>query len=310
VSPAVHGTSGLKRTISPVEVARAAGENAVFTMDAVQASLEFAELVKRSNELGKEPPLDRACLLVSSVFEKSTAVETGLAQLDDLAEMATRRAGGATDSYAITGALLAALFQDAGFRGNERNYNDPRNSLVASVLERRIGIPITLSIVLMETARRLGVQLSGVGLPGHFVVAFPDATSKLFIDTFDRGRIIDTADCVRLVDKQPVRITWTERFLEPVPPRAILKRVLLNLKNALSQGKNYASALTAIELQLALDPSDPTELRDRGILFARLHRYDRAIADLEAYLERSPDAADVKQIRDKVLWYLREARNL
>jgi regulator of sirC expression with transglutaminase-like and TPR domain len=82
------------------------------------------------------------------------------------------------------------------------------------------------------------------------------------------------------------------------------------LKNALSLAKNYPAALAAIELQLVLDPDDPTELRDRGILFARLHRYDRAIADLEAYLERSPDAADVKQIRDKVLWYLREARNL
>jgi regulator of sirC expression with transglutaminase-like and TPR domain len=279
-------------------------------MDAVNASLEFAELVKRCNELGEEPPLDRACLLVSSVFERSASVEAGLTQLDDFAELADRRANGVTDSYAIAGAVIGAVFDDAGFRGNDRSYNDPRNSLLSSVLARRVGIPITLSIVLMETARRLGLRLSGIGLPGHFVVAFPDSTSKLFIDAFDRGRIIDTADCVRLVDRQPVHITWTERFLEPVPPRAILKRVLLNLKNALSQGKNYASALAAIELQLALDPSDPTELRDRGILFARLHRYDRAIADLEAYLERSPDAADVKQIRDKVLWYLREARNL
>jgi regulator of sirC expression with transglutaminase-like and TPR domain len=142
-------------------------------------------------------------------------------------------------------------------------------------------------------------------------VRFPDARSKLYIDAFGGGRIIDVGDCVTLVDAHSGgRVTWNDRFLDPIAPKAILKRVLLNLKNALSQRKNYAAALAAIELQLVLDPDDPTELRDRGILFARLHRYDRAIADLEAYLERSPHASDVKQIRDTVLRYLREARNL
>ena len=154
------------------------------------------------------------------------------------------------------------------------------------------------------------VPLAGVGIPGHFVVKFPDATSRLFIDAFDGGRILDVPDCVALVERQTHgRITWSDDFLEPVTSRAILKRVLVNLKNTLTHAKNYASALTAIELQLKLDPGDPTELRDRGILFARLHRYDRAIADFEEYLERSPDASDVKQIRERVLRYLREVSN-
>ncbi|HXW77452.1 MAG TPA: transglutaminase-like domain-containing protein [Candidatus Eremiobacteraceae bacterium] len=279
-------------------------------MDAVQAGLDFAELAKGCGERGVQPELDRACMLISAVFDGEAEVEVGLAQLDALADRARAIAGSATDSYAIAGAAIEAIFREAAFRPNAADYNDPRNNLLSSVLRRRTGIPITLSIVLMEIARRLGLPLRGIGLPGHFVVAFPDATSRLFIDAYDGGRILDAVDCVRLVERQPVRITWTDRFLDPVAPRLILKRVLLNLKNALSHAKNYGAALTAIELQLALDPDDPTELRDRGILFARLHRYDRAIADLEAYLERSPDAADVKQIRDKVLWYLREARNL
>jgi regulator of sirC expression with transglutaminase-like and TPR domain len=280
-------------------------------MDAVLAGLEFAELVKRCDDRGTQPALDRACLLISAVFDPAADIDRCEASLDDIAELAARNAAGATDSYVMTASVLDAVFKHNRFAGNGAEYNDPRNSLLSGVIERRLGIPITLSIVVIEVARRLGLQLAGVGLPGHFVIRFPDATSRLFVDAFDGGRIIDVRDCVALVERQTGgRITWTDTFLESVAPRAILKRVLVNLKNALSQAKNYASALAAIELQLALDPGDPTELRDRGILFARLHRYDRAIADLEAYLERSPDAADVKQIRDTVLRYLREARNL
>lgn len=280
-------------------------------MDAVLAGLEFAELVKRCDEYGMQPALDRACLLVSAVFDPAVDVDRWQTYLDEVAQTAAKSAGGATDSYVIAGAVLDAVFKQHGFRGNDGDYHDPRNSLLSSVLERRTGIPITLSIVVMEVARRVGLQLSGVGLPGHFVVRFPDATSRIYIDPFDRGRIIDAPACVTLVERHTAgRVTWSDSFLEPVASRAIIKRLLVNLKNALSHAKDYSSALTAIELQLKLDPGDPTELRDRGILFARLHRYDRAIADLEAYLERSPDASDVRQIRDTVLRYLREARNL
>jgi regulator of sirC expression with transglutaminase-like and TPR domain len=280
-------------------------------MDSVYASLAFAELVKRCNDLGSEPVLDRACLLISAVFDPNADVDRCEAQLDDAAEAALKRCASSTDSYAKAAAVLATVFTQHGFRGNAADYNDPRNSLLSSVLERREGIPITLSIVVMEVARRIGLELQGIGLPGHFVVRFPDESSRLFIDAFAGGRILGVPECVTLVERQSGgRITWSDSYLEPVSARAIIKRVLVNLKNSLSQAKNYAAALAAIELQLALDPRDPTELRDRGILFARLHRYDRAIADLEAYLERSPDASDVKQIRDTVLKYLREARNL
>lgn len=279
-------------------------------MDAVTAGLEFAEYVKRCDALGTQPRLDRACLLVSAVFERGVDVARSMRRLDALALEAEHAAGGATDSYVMAGAVLDAVFGRAGFRGDAAHYHDPRNSLLASVLERRTGIPITLSIVVMEVARRIGVRLEGVGLPGHFVIRFPDATSRLFIDAFDSGRIVDAPRCVDIVDRHTGgRVTWSDAFLDAVPPRAIIKRVLANLKNILSHAKDYSSALTAIELQLALDPDDSTELRDRGILFARLHRYDRAIADFEAYLERSPDAADVEKIRD-MLPRLREERNL
>jgi regulator of sirC expression with transglutaminase-like and TPR domain len=276
---------------------------------ALRPAQRFANLVRASDGAGIDVPLDRACLLSCAVFDSSVDPAKYCARLDDLAAEALAAAESA-HPYALMGAVLDTLFHKHGFRGNDAGYYEPGNSLLSSVIETRIGIPITLSIVLMEVARRVGLALEGVGLPGHFIVRFPDETSQLFIDPFDGGRILDVHACVALFDKlYRGRLTWREEYLRPVSHRTILKRVLLNLKNALSQGKNYVAALAAIELQLAVDPNDPTELRDRGILFARLHRYDRAIDDLEAYLRRLPDAGDGDHIRSTVQ-YLRQARGL
>jgi len=270
----------------------------------------FANLVARCNEAGEELPLDKACLLVAAVFDSGVEPDRYCTKLDALAGKAAAAAKRSSDPYARISGVIKTLFGEGGFRPNSGSFDEPGNSLLSRVLDRRIGIPITLSIVLMEVARRVGLPLQGVGLPGHFVVRFPDQTSRLYIDAFNGGRILNVYDCVALVDKlYRNRITWRDAYLEPVSHRAIVKRVLLNLKNSLSLSKNYVAALSAIELQLAIDPDDPTELRDRGILFARLHRYDRAIEDLETYLRRSPDAGDGKTIRDTVE-FLRQARGL
>jgi len=270
----------------------------------------FANLVARCDEANVDLPLDTACLLAAAVFDTGVEPDRYARKLDTLAARAAKAAGNSSDPYARIDGVLRTLFGEGGFRGNHGAYYEPGNSLLSSVLDRRIGIPITLSIVLMETARRVGLTLAGVGLPGHFVVRFPDPSSRLFIDPFQAGAVLDVPECVALVDKlYRGRITWRDEFLEPVSHRTIVKRVLLNLKNSLSQAKNYVAALAAIELQLAIDPDDPTELRDRGILFARLHRYDRAIEDLETYLRRSPGAGDGEHIRHTVE-YLRQARGL
>jgi regulator of sirC expression with transglutaminase-like and TPR domain len=277
-------------------------------MDARAAVSSFTELVAARDAEARELPLDRSCLLISAVYDSELDVDGHLARLDEFAARARATASG-TDSYAMIGAVLNALFTEGGFHGNDRAYDEPRNSLLSSVIERRTGIPITLSIVLMEVSRRLGLPLQGVGLPGHFIVRFPDPTSQLFIDPFRGGAIVDVPGCVAIVERiYRGRLTWRDDFLAPLTSRAIVKRVLLNLKNSLSGAKDYAGALSAIQLRMALDPDDATELRDRGILFARLRRYDRAIDDLEAYLQRSPNAGDSEHIRTTVQ-YLRQERN-
>ncbi len=278
-------------------------------MDARSAASMFSALVADSDAQARELPLDRACLLISAVYDPTVDIDTNLARLDDFAASAQATAAG-TDSYAMIGAILRTLFIESGFVGNDQAYDEPQNSLLASVIERRTGIPITLSIVLIEVSRRLGLPLEGVGLPGHFIVRFPDPSSKLYIDPFRGGAILDVPACVALVERiYRSRLTWRDDFLAPLTTRAIVKRVLLNLKNSLSGAKDYAGALAAIGLRMALDPDDATELRDRGILFARLRRYDRAIDDLEAYLQRSPNAGDSEHIRTTVQ-YLRQERNL
>lgn len=278
-------------------------------MERREAIAHFNALIAACDKERRELPLDTSCLLISAVFNPGVTVEKYRLQLDAFAGRAAASASG-TDSYAMIGAVIRTLFMVGQFRGNERDYDDPANSLLASVIERRVGIPISLSVLLMEVSRRIGLRLEGVGLPGHFVVRFPDSTSRLYIDPFHGGDVLDVGQCVALVERiYRGRVTWRDDFLAPLDQRSIVKRILLNLKNSLSQSKDYAGALTAIGLRMTLDPDDATELRDRGILFARLRRYDRAIEDLEAYLRRSPDAGDSQHIRNTVQ-YLRQERNL
>ena len=276
-------------------------------METQYAPAEFAELLAKSDRNGGAFLLDRACLLVSATIDPLTDIAACENALDALADLAAIAATRSREPYAQASALIETIFTRGGFRGNSADYGASSNSLLAHVIAHRTGIPITLSIVLMETARRIGLSLEGVGLPAHFVVRFPDPTSRLFIDPFHGGAIIDEADCRALVVRvYGGKLTWRDDFLDSVEPRSILKRLVLNLKNALSNEKNYVAALAAIQLQLVIDPHDPAELRDRGIILARLHRYESAIADLEEYLARQPDAGDGDHIRNTVR-YLRRA---
>lgn len=278
-------------------------------MDRRAAMSAFNELVADCDAASRPVPLDTACLLISAVFDARVDVTTYLSRLDAFAERAAATAAGPS-SYAIIGSLHHLLFTVLGCHGNERTYDDPSNGLLSTAIDRYTGLPITLGILLMEVSRRVGLPLQGVGLPGHFVVRFPDPESRLYIDAFHGGRILGVAECAALVDRiYHGRVTWRDDFLSPLDERAILKRVLLNLKNAFNTAKDYPGALAAVALRMTLDPGDATELRDRGILFARLRRYDRAIADLEAYLERSPHAGDSDHIRTTVQ-YLRQERHL
>ena len=184
-----------RRTNGPsFEVERDVSKNALH-METSYASGAFAELLAKSEKFGGVFPLDRACLLVSASIDPHTDISACETELDELSRRAAALANGSREPYAQVGALIESLYTIGGFGGNAAAYGASGNSLLARVITTRLGIPITLSIVLMETARRIGLALEGVGLPGHFIVRFPDPSSRLFIDPYHGGAIVDESDC-------------------------------------------------------------------------------------------------------------------
>ena len=198
-------------------------------------------------------------------------------------------------------ALNALLFDDLGFRGNRDAYDDPRNSFLNDVLDRRTGIPIALSVLYMEVARRAGVALHGLNFPGHFLVresgegAGGDRGARQVIDPFNGGALLSERDCRRLLPDGLDDDDLVERALRtPATTREVLIRMLHNLKRVYVRMRSFPQARTVTDLVLALDPTAVLELRDRGLLAFHLNDVPAALRDLEQYL-RSPWPGDLDE---------------
>lgn len=202
--------------------------------------------------------------------------------------------------------LRGYLFDELGFRGNLEQYNDPRNSFLNEVLDRRLGIPLTLSLLWIEQARAAGFEACGIGLPGHFVARMVWDGRTILVDPFHGASVITLEDCKNLVARSTGR-GWLFRpeSLKGTDERAMLARLLMNLKYAYLGRSDYARALSVVERLLMVAPDDSSEIRDRGFLQARLGRPGAAIADLERYLSISPDAPDIKSVEGRLVWLRR-----
>jgi regulator of sirC expression with transglutaminase-like and TPR domain len=198
-------------------------------------------------------------------------------------------------------AINRLLFEEEGFQGNTADYYDPRNSFLNDVLERRLGIPISLSVVYMAVASGAGLDAGGVGLPGHFVVRVERRGHHRLLDPFHGGRLLDRAACEALVaELRPGAGPLDPRWLSPVSTRQILVRMLNNLKGVYATLGDWARALAASERILLLVPDALEELRDRGMLHARLGQAPAAVRDWDAYLQRAPQARDAAVVRDRL----------
>ncbi|HTU44172.1 MAG TPA: transglutaminase-like domain-containing protein, partial [Bryobacteraceae bacterium] len=194
------------------------------------------------------------------------------------------------------------VFDVLQFRGNEDDYYDPRNSCLNSVLMRRLGIPISLSVVYIEIARRLGRPVYGVGLPGHFIVAYEDAESRYWIDPFNRGRILSFADCCALAKQNAsVDLRSNPALLAPVNKRQILVRMLSNLKAIYLRGEAFEKARQVLDLLIDAMPEYPEEYRHRGIVHLRQLNHRAAKADLETYLRLEPNSPEREQVEKQLL---------
>ena len=224
-----------------------------------------------------------------------------LHQLDTMALQLRDRLPEEAYPLKILRAISEYLFEAQGFVGNSQNYYDPRNSFLNQVLDRRTGIPITLSLVYLELARRVGFPMAGVGMPGHFLVRPTLDEMAIFVDAFHKGEIMFEEDCrdrIQMLYGQTARLR--PEHLEPIGPRPFLARLLMNLKVIYLQQQDIPRAFAVIDRILLLMPDSLLERRDRGLLYYRQGQLDEAREDLKYYLRNHPDAQDSFEIQQVV----------
>ena len=243
-------------------------------------------------------PLDRCVALIAADEQRDRDPDGMLAELDTLASgLRVPEGASVFDGLAR---LNHYLFVEQGFGGDEQSYDDPRNSMLDHVLRLKRGLPILLSVVMIEVGRRVGVSLDGIGFPGHFLVSPSNTSPRFFVDPFRGGQIVreDTlrTRLARLV-RQPVGGPLWEQSVAPVGTRAILTRISNNLKGSFFRRGDLGGTLRSVDRLLLLDPRDPENHRDRGWLLARVGRVEEAKRAYEIYLSARPTAEDAGEIR-------------
>jgi len=194
----------------------------------------------------------------------------------------------------------AFFFDTLGFHGNADDYYDPRNSYLSDVIDRRTGIPITLSAVYCEVGRRAGLRAHGVGFPGHFLAKCVHADGEVLVDCFN-ARTVTREDCQELLNSfSPGGPPVSDEMLEIASPRDILSRMLANLRRIHAGRGEFARAVRWIDMDLELRPESPHNFRERGMLYIQMEEFGKAIADLERYVRVSPGAADLPQVREQI----------
>jgi regulator of sirC expression with transglutaminase-like and TPR domain len=267
-------------------------------MKVSEARRRFAAYIERPPE---DIRLAEGALLIALEAYPDLDVDACLQRLDGMAEAVSARLGLELEPRRIASHLNACLFKEQGLRGNRRDYYDTRNSFLNEVLERKVGIPITLSIIYLEVGRRVGLPVNGVGLPGHFIVQYGAHPEPFYIDPFHNGKILSERDCADRVAQIYGRdLPWQASYLDVVDDLHILSRVLNNLKIIYVRKGAHELALGAVERLVLLQPDAPSEIRDRGLLRAQLGYLQPALEDLNTYLEACPEAPDAPAMRRHV----------
>ena len=267
---------------------------------------QFAALLARDDG-GIE--LARACLQIAEDAYPGLDVDGYLGEIERFAKrLGARLAPDAAVEDRVI-ALNEFLFADLGFNGNARDYYDPRNYYLNEVIDRRRGIPITLSVLYIEIGRRIGLPLDGVSFPGHFMVRLPLRGGALVLDPFSGGAPQSEDELrERLKRVMPEGAAGgaafadmpLAQFLEPASKRQILARLLRNLKGVYREKDRPEQLLKVLDRMIVVAPDAPVELRDRGYVYERMECWRPALEDLRAYLGREPDAPDTEEVRAKL----------
>lgn len=266
------------------------------------ARREFAMLVAR------EPvPLARGALLIAKEEYPTLDVKKYLDALVALARRAEPMVRSGANTVERIQHLSHFLFEEQGFAGNTEEFNDPRNSFLNDVIDRRLGIPISLSVIYMDVGRRLGLNLHGVSFPSHFLVKAVDQRGELIIDPFNKGQILDLDDIrdrLRQIYGQPVEVQ--PEMLKTADTRQILSRMLRNLKNIYTGAADWMRALAALDRILLIEPRSPNEILERAGLYEKLECFQSALDDLQSFLSLAPEHPAADAAREGLMRMMRQ----
>src|SRR5947209_13083390 len=245
----------------------------------------------------------RAALTFARIEYPQLDIEAYVERVEHLAARVAAKVKEPGDPAQSIAALNEVLFQEAMFRGNTVDYYSPRNSFLHHVLDRRLGIPITLALVYMEVARRVGFQLFGVGMPGHFLLKHYDVDGhSILIDAFERGSIVTEDDCRQKLDSiYSGQVALQPEFLLAVTRRQMLTRMLNNLRAVYLSQRDFRRAVQVVDLILVIYPRSPEDVKQRAVLRYNLNDYRGALNDFEEYVKMSPEASDAEENKQTAL---------
>jgi regulator of sirC expression with transglutaminase-like and TPR domain len=262
--------------------------------------LPFADSPEFRRLVAGESPVDlaRIALEIARDAYPDLDIEPYLARIEGLAERVRLRCRPRAKVRGILGQINWVLYVEEEMRGNREDYYDPRNSYLNEVLDRRLGIPISLSVLYAAVAERSGLSMSGLNLPAHFMLRVDEGERSWFVDAFDSGAVLGRAACERRLSEilhQP--LTLTDSLTAPCSSAVVVTRMLRNLKAIHLRAEDLPSALPVQRRLAALNRHDPDELRDLGVLCIQADRPGEAIGPLQGYLDASPPGVSADEIR-------------
>ena len=271
------------------------------------SAVKFDPFVLEWISFSKNPNynLIEKCLKLAQILEyHELNVSKYIEKINDVGKSLKIKMGQVENPTYLISILNEYLFDELGFHGAEEDYYDPGNSFLNIVLDKKTGIPITLSIIYAEVAKNIGLDLKIVGFPGHVIVKYKN---EIILDPFYRGRLLTIDDLEEILDRNfGDGVEFIPEYLNEATTEQLLTRLLRNLKNAYTQSYAYDNAMKCTDMILGMQPESPEEIRDKGILEERLLRYDRALPFLNKYLELQPEADDadfilelIKSVREK-----------
>ena len=265
----------------------------------------WEQFVRMAGVPDDEIDLARAGFLIAAMEYPGLDLDHQLGLLDSLSAAVSGRLEASRDPLFCVNTLSEYLFDEVGFQGNLDDYYDPRNSFLNEVLRRRLGIPITLSLVCIEVGKRLDIPLLGVSMPGHFLLKHQQE-EVLFIDPFYKGILLSEEECAqRLQQVTQANVPWDSRYLSPVSNRDFVARILRNLKNIYLQQQDHHRAIMTIDRLIVLQPEATQERRDRGLVRYNLGHHEEALVDLTEYLNSDPESGDVEAV-ERLVRHMRD----